>query len=199
MLYYDQENLADLFIELDALGYGGDPPPTVRLDGWPTEASVLSDFRVKSRQLREARARLEYCLVEKLVTGKLVARGYSSQAAPDEPAKNIVADLWRALVPDFDRSEASGTGHTIVGVLVFREPLQRAQRSKARFALAAVRSWYEKRVKLFTKEGEVSSRDEDLEAAKQEFGSEIPRDIIRSLRRELAPPEWTRLGRRKRV
>ena len=46
MFYYDQENLADLFLELDALGYGGDPPLEMGVDGWPTDKHVLSDFRV---------------------------------------------------------------------------------------------------------------------------------------------------------
>ena len=44
MLFHDEENRAERFYELDMQGYGGDPPPLVQIDGWPTPPEVLCDF-----------------------------------------------------------------------------------------------------------------------------------------------------------
>lgn len=199
MFFYDEHNLSERFLDLEANGYGGDPPCLVDVDGWPTPEHILSDFQVKSRDMREARLRLEHCLLRRLVIGKLVATGYSSTASSDEPAKLIIPDRWRVLKPDFETSEASSSGLVISGILVFkRRPVSETVPRKApRFSAAEVRTWYERRVRAHEAAGTAPSREHDVEAARAEFGSTISRDFLRNLRRELAPEDWKRLGRRK--
>lgn len=199
MFFYDEEGLTERFLELEADGFGGDPPCIVGDDGWPTDEAILSAFRIGSRSLTDARLRLEYCLVEKLVTGRLVATGFGPHSAIDQPATPIAADRWRVLKPDFERSQATALGVTIDGILVFGAPPERDAEAQqpARFSQAALRAWYERRVAAHEATGSMPSRDEDVEAARQEFGPRVPREAIRSLRRDLAPAAWTRFGRRK--
>ena len=199
MLFYDEENLADLVLDLEGEGYDGDPPMLVGIDGWPTPNSVISEFRVKSERLREARRRLEFCLVQKLVRGRLIATGFSNTAVLDEAPSRIVADRWRVLVPDFIHSEATGHGTVVDGIFVFEPGAQASDVAEAqpRFSQSELRAWYIARVHELQRGGLSSSRDSDLEAAKAAFHTRIPRDELRRLRRELAPLEWTRLGRRK--
>ena len=58
MLFYDEEGLAERFDDLEAQGYGGDPPPLVELDGWPTPREVLPTSDCRARELREVKADL---------------------------------------------------------------------------------------------------------------------------------------------
>ncbi len=132
MLYYGQQDLAEVFIEME--GYREDLP-TVEEDGWPTPENVLREHRNGARRFSDARLRLEFCLIDKLVKGKLVATGFGPNSELDQPATPISADRWRALTPDFEKSEASAREAVITGILVF-EARPRAQspvRPKGRF------------------------------------------------------------------
>ena len=199
MLFYDEEDLAERFYDLEAQGYHGDPPPRVGLDGWPTPREVLIDFDGGARELRQAMSRLEFCLRQKLITGKLVATGHAATDALDEPARTIAADRWRTLVPDFEWSTASGPGVVVGGILVFRtrakpDPAGSAPRQAGRSQL---RAWYVRWVQSNLANGKQPSRELELATAREHFGLSVSRDRLRELRRELAPEQWRRVGRRK--
>jgi hypothetical protein len=167
-------------------------------DGWPTDPKIIFDFQFKSRQLRDDRLRLEFCLVQKLITGRLFATGYAASDLLDEPARTIVADRWRTLTPDFGTSQATAPGVVITGILVF-EKRRRQERTDAprRVALGKVRKWYREWVEANLAEGRLPSREPDLEAARKALGTAVPRDFVRELRRGVAPLEWQRSGRRR--
>ncbi len=67
-----------------------------------------------------------------------------------------------------------------------------------RFSEAAVRTWYQGYIEGFAQEAKKPSRDEDLKAAREHFRILIPRDVMRGLRRDLAPEGWTARGAPKR-
>jgi len=198
MLHYDHEKRAERFCDLEAQGYAGDPHMLYGNDGWPTDSKILSDFRVNSLQLREDQARLEFSLLQKLITGRLVATGYAASDPVDEPARVIVADRWRTLTPDFGTSQATAPGVVITGILVFQKR-RRQDRTEAprRVALGKVRKWYREWVEANLAEGRLPSREQDLEAAREALGTAVPRDFVRELRRGVAPLEWQRSGRRR--
>jgi hypothetical protein len=199
MLFYDEEDLAERFYELEAQGYGGDPPLRVGLDGWPTPREVLIDFDGRARELRQAKSRLEFCLLQKLITGRLVATGHAATDALDEPTRTIAADRWRTLVPDIERSSATGPGLVVGGILVFRtRPKPDAAGAASRqVARSKLRAWYVRWVQSNLADGKQPSREVELAAAREHFGMSVSRERLRELRRELAPEEWRRLGRRK--
>jgi hypothetical protein len=200
MLFYGDPNHAQTFYELEQSGYGGDPPDTVGADGWPIPHEEIRDFDIKSFRLQDLRVILERSLLKQLRSGQLVATGYASTAPLDAPAARIVADRWRTLTPDFTASEASGPGGLVIsGLLVFKAGHDKREvRPKPAFSAAKLRVWYLDWIGSNAKGGTTPSRDEDWSAARAALGSEVSREAVRSLRRELAPAEWTRLGRRKR-
>jgi hypothetical protein len=78
--------------------------------------------------------------------------------------------------------------------------LQRDQQKpvrKPQFSIAKIRRWYLGYVSRHQKSGTRPSREDDLLAARAALGRNLPRKIIRDLRRELAPDEWKRAGPRK--
>ncbi len=80
-----------------------------------------------------------------------------------------------------------------------RLPLQHEHavgKEKSRFPEAKLRAWYVERVRSWPdgKPGPTEARD--VQAASQEMGTPIPRDVIRGLRGDLAPPHWRKPGRR---
>ena len=199
MLSYDEEGLAERFYDLDAQGYGGEPPPLVSPEGWRTAREDLINFGRCAREWREAKGRLEFCLRQKLITGKLVAAGHAATDALDEPAQTIVADRWRTLAPDFEASSATGPGIIVGGILVFPTPPkpEAAGAAPRQVGRSRLRAWYVGWVKTNVAEGKRSSREDDLAAAREAFGTSVSRERLRELRRELAPEAWRRLGRRK--
>lgn len=72
-----------------------------------------------------------------------------------------------------------------------------SNRTAAPYSEAKLRVWYEERVTTWPQDAPGPSRDEDWAAAKLALGDGVPRGAVRSLRRELAPADWKRLGRRK--
>ncbi len=66
-----------------------------------------------------------------------------------------------------------------------------------RFSEAALRKWYEQRVKDHAKNEKPPSREDDWAATRTKFGDGVPRDAVRALRRELAPVEWKKGGHPK--
>jgi hypothetical protein len=59
-----------------------------------------------------------------------------------------------------------------------------------------VRAWYTDRVQSCKNQGEQPTDADDWKAACNKFGEKIRRHQIRALRRELAPNEWRKRGRR---
>jgi len=65
-----------------------------------------------------------------------------------------------------------------------------------RYSEAALRKWYsDVYVPEAMSRPRPPNRDEDLVAARQEFGRNIPERAIRHMRRELAPKHWKASGR----
>lgn len=59
---------------------------------------------------------------------------------------------------------------------------------KKTFSEAAVREWYKKRVSEWKADSLIPSREDDLVAARNEFGDAVSRGFMRELRRKYAPP-----------
>lgn len=64
-------------------------------------------------------------------------------------------------------------------------------------ALAALEEWYRERVRIWPSGTRPPSRDDDWQASQERFGKAVKRDVIRSLRRKLAPSKWQKAGRRR--
>ena len=199
MLVYNDEKLAELFYDLEGQGYGGEPPPLYGVDGWPTPREVLNDFYCRAQELRTAKFGLEFRLLRNLITGKLVATGHAATDALDEPARTIAADRWRTLVPDFEKSSATGPGVVVGGVLVFQTRPKPAAAGAAprQVAQRKLRVWYIRWIQTNLADGKQPSREVEWAAARDALGTSVSRERLRELRRELAPEEWRRLGRRK--
>lgn len=69
--------------------------------------------------------------------------------------------------------------------------------SAARFSPEKVRKWYRDYVSRHDGRGIRPSREDDLSAARAEFGVNVSRPFMRELRRDLAPDSWKRPGRLK--
>ncbi len=71
--------------------------------------------------------------------------------------------------------------------------------SVKRHSPAKLEQWYQHEyVPKCIAAGVLPSRDEDWDAAKEKFGSGVPRDAVRELRNCYAPPIWRKRGRRKK-
>jgi hypothetical protein len=66
-------------------------------------------------------------------------------------------------------------------------------------AYGAVRKWYEQYLEYAKTRAQEPSETDDWKAARQKFGDKVRRNQVRDLRRELAPAEWRRQGRRRKV
>jgi hypothetical protein len=66
------------------------------------------------------------------------------------------------------------------------------------FSSVKLRKWYEERVRSWPAKTQPPSRQTDCNEARKAFGNGVPREAVFVLRRELAPKEWTRSGRRKK-
>jgi hypothetical protein len=157
---------------------------------------------VSSVERRDAlRNTLQLQLIKKLCSGVLVATGYSMNDLPDEPARPILKDRWRYLVPDFQRSTARGSDFTIDGILVFTPKLLHPvpPKSRARFSKAEAARWYQGWVERCEEAAHIPRPAEESEMAEQELGVSIPRDYMRELRRKFAPEHWKLPGRRRKT
>jgi hypothetical protein len=146
-----------------------------------------------SRVYRSMRSQL----LVRLAAGELVAKGYAAHSGLDEPAEEINPDRWRALRVDFDGSRAMGAGAEISGILVYVRSAQAPARSNKVASAMTVKRWYRDWVKRNVAEGRQPSRDEDMAAAREGLHRSVSRDVLRGLRRELAPLSWREHGRRK--
>jgi hypothetical protein len=194
-IFYGDADVVERFARLWEQGYDVEP----EYDPWPDESRDRF-AHIRNVQYREEKTRLEFGLLRKLSAGTLFATGFSHAAPLDEPATRIAADRWRILTPDFDSSSAAAPGMIITGILVF-EPNQatagRGENERRRFSSAELKRWYVQHVEECTRSGLVPSREEESQEANRVFGRPIPREAVRSLRRQLAPAEWRRQGRRR--
>lgn len=197
MIFYGPEYEAGVVAELELMGFNGAPPMAVDESGWPN-LEEEREFRIKGFRLQQCSMRLQQQLLRKLEDGELYATGYSATTSLDKAASRVAPDRWRILKANFETSEASSSLGLITGILVFAPSLSQAVTTEpGRFSSAALRNWYVHWVSKNQTQGKMPSGEEDWAAAKSEFGEAVPRSMMRNLRRELAPPEWTRLGRRK--
>jgi hypothetical protein len=60
-----------------------------------------------------------------------------------------------------------------------------------------IQRWYRDRIREIEASGSIPSRDDDWEAAREQFEKPISRDEIPRLRNELAPSHWKKGGRRR--
>jgi hypothetical protein len=81
----------------------------------------------------------------------------------------------------------------------FRMEIGRARATEAqpcRFSQAELDQWFGVRVQEFEAAGTIPSRADDLDAAHEVFGKNIPRSKVRDVRNRLAPNPWHKQGRR---
>jgi hypothetical protein len=93
-------------------------------------------------------------------------------------------------------------GDAAAAALTAPQPEARPPRSRPRpdFTLSAGRAWYTLRCRTWPKGEPPPSEATDLEDVRAHFAERvppIPRQTIREIRRELAPPEWRKSGPRK--
>lgn len=192
-IFYGEDHAARTAWELELAGYG--ELMNVQDDGWPTPPAEIG-LRIR---LESCQRELHEALLRSLRKGNLYATGFSAAAEIDKPAARIHASRWLHLQPDFQSSSAEGLGLRIHGILVFKPASLSGEPARRAFAPAKGREWYVRWVQANEAKGHVPSRDEDLQAAKAEFGDRCPRNPIRELRRLLAPAHWTFKGRRKKT
>ncbi len=186
---------AEKFYELDLMGYGNEHN---RDPDWPDEELIRFDSEHYHWKL--LKEQLEEKLERKLRNGDLLARGFSSNAALDSPRQAIAPERWNDLDLDSKTSTATGPNLTITQILVFGKPSESpGKRSNLRVPRDAIRAWYVGWVAANDGKGTAPTRDEDEAAARTEFGERVTRNILRALRRELAPARWTMRGRRREV
>jgi hypothetical protein len=194
MLFYGNQCDADIAFCRRLEGF--DRPPFDHFDEMSREEQ--REYNVGSMELQRARRQLESEIAEKLASGELFATGYAGHTPLDSPAERILPDRWRLLEPDFLESSARGSGIEISGILVFKGESSTVPVAIAkRHSTAELRRWYSTWVQLNKRNGKQPSREEDLKAARQEFGDRAHRATLRALRLELAPKEWKQHGRRK--
>jgi hypothetical protein len=195
MLHYGERSLAQELIDLEAK----QNPRLVR----PVKEEELHAFwrtcERLDRSRREARSRLERTLIAKLASGVLTAYGHAKSAPLDEPARMISPDRWSTLKPDFVTSRAKGGGMHVSGILVFSQPAiaKTEPKPSRQFSEAAARTEYRRWVEQNEAAGMQPNRDQDAAAMRESLGVDAPRDFLRELRRELAPPAWRSHGRRR--
>ena len=210
MLHYDEtglaEELRDLtewqtsssFVQTETIG---DPSATLSAPDYGRNAllEALCGTNPSERRLNDVRRALDLEFRLKLRSGFLTATGISAAAMPDEPARIILPDRWQYLVPDYCFSSAAGCASTIEGILVFKPEIycHGPPKPRARYSSAKVKRWYRGWVARFEDGDCPPSAAADRSAAEQELGFSIPRDVLRELRRELAPDQWKRKGRRR--
>ena len=164
-------------------------------------------------------------LLAELENGAIVAIGGESEDAPLEPTPRHVFAVPRFLNAEGDAIEVdmtasiadfeAGRPQRYVNVrletaaladrfgLPDREfdqsTLDRAyskpHRNMPRYSPSKVYEAYKERVATWPEDLAPPSRDDDVNWARMEFG--CPREAVRELRRELAPPEWKQGGRRR--
>jgi hypothetical protein len=106
---------------------------------------------------------------------------------------------------DYGGSTASGGGLEYSGIELEEAPSARVtpldgakvDRAIGSFSEAKLRDWYQKRAATWPMDRRSPSRDEDWTAAREVLGDGVPRDMVRRVRRDLAPEQWTRKARRK--
>lgn len=196
MIFYGPEFPARDVHELELCGYGGEGPMLVDEEGWPVpDNEEIRDFRIKSFRLAGYRRELESSLLRRLEARELYATGYTAESPLDRNASRIASDRWRILTAYFETSSATSALGPIVGILVYSE--RNKIEANFRFSEAEVRNWYVDWISKNAATGSRPSRSDDIAAAKERFGRSISRDLLRQLRRELAPADWKQFGRRK--
>lgn len=191
--FVDSERAASLYRSHDKL-FG--PNGKYRGHDWLDD---LFDFSMRGAGYRSNRLKLQQDLLQMLIDGDLVGRGFLSSDALDAERRIIVADRWQGLSIDVLSSTATGTGQTIVNLLILDPALEarpRGRGTRPSFSPAAVRRWYANRVEDCRASGREPSRDDDFREANAAGLGTVPRDILRDLRREFAPGAWTRKGKR---
>jgi hypothetical protein len=194
MLHYGERSLTQLLVDLEAQ----QNPRLVRnIEDAERHAFWRACERL-DRSRRETRSRLEHTLIEKLASGILTATGHAKAAPLDEPARMISPDRWSILKPDFVGSRAKGGGMHVSGIRVFSRPAiaKPTPTPSRRFSEAAARTKYRRWVEQNEAAGTQPSREQDAAAMREALVMDVPRDFLRGLRRELAPPAWTSKGRR---
>lgn len=104
---------------------------------------------------------------------------------------------WLEKADLFARRDGVPHAHVESPIDTGAEPPTVKRRSAA-FSEQALRRWYvEEHVPFYLKNGVMPSRDDDVDVARKIF-RDVPREAVFRMRRNHAPPEWTKRGRRKK-
>jgi hypothetical protein len=91
---------------------GGEP-----IAGWGAAEQARHDNHLLDRRDRAWR-NLQQDFLARLRSGELTATGYEEPLSLSTERKQVPADLWRALRPNFKNSTATGAGLKLAGLLV---------------------------------------------------------------------------------
>ncbi|HUC61635.1 MAG TPA: hypothetical protein VMF53_06740 [Alphaproteobacteria bacterium] len=122
----------------------------------------------------------------------------------EHPATGEPVEFSAAQAPSMSIDHRQDTV-TIDGLVVAKnirvvKGLKSNERNSVRrmATVADVKAWYIARRDSLTERGERSSEDQDVAAAHEHYGDRVSRKMIRDLRSNLVPADWTRRGRRAR-
>lgn len=191
-LYHHVDQIrAERLYELDLSGHGdGDN----RDPAWPAEE--LRDFDSKHQHWKLVMDSLEEDLLDRLLAGDLLARGFNSAAPLDGQRQLIAPERWRDLILDIKESSAEGPGLAVTQILISSRLVKpKDTRTSIRATNALLRKWYIDWITRNTAKGLRPSREDDEAAARTKFGLRVTRTVLRSLRKELAPEYWRKRGR----
>jgi hypothetical protein len=106
-------------------------------------------------------------------------------------------DQWLRIAELRAASSGRNRQGTKPASLALVGPGKNVARTEAALARRQLGAWYQDEwIPACKAEGKVPSRDEDWAAAKARFGPHVPRTSVREIRKQKAPPEWRRRGRR---
>ncbi len=140
-------------------------------------------------------------LLDALVKKEWYATGYRVPPLDPGPKReHIPAEWFEFLIFTTDKI-VSGGGITFTAVQIQKaerhDDTKRSPRGSV--SMGDLRAWMKKRVASLIKAGKRSSARQDEIAAREYFERPIPRNWIAELHDEIAPPEWSKRGRRKKT
>jgi hypothetical protein len=168
------------------------------IGGWEAEAQAQHDNALIA-QRGAAWSSLRRKFIAKLRCGEVTATGIKKPLTLTSKPIRIKPELWLCLTPNFTCSSAAGSGLELLNIRVFPNQSGSAAKSNKKLGpMAEIRAWYSEYVSELMQRGKTSNREQDLEAARDKFGvARITNALVFDLRRELAPKDWQKRGRRK--
>jgi hypothetical protein len=117
------------------------------------------------------------------------------------PTPTILLRAVRVISAKDRPRDGAGPGSPVTAPssALSERPTPRAVEGEPRkvYSEAALRAWYRLRGHTWNASQPAPSEADDRAAVEADFGVAIPREQVRKVRRELAPPSWRKSGKRK--